>query len=136
MRRCRYCEAHATEIKDIVAMFNLDALAWALPGKRSDHHDDLKPFVVARTSEIGWEARALHRLDAFSGDHSPFVNSGIPACWIWRFPPQHIYYHSAGDVPELLDMDLVTETANVISYSALSLAQTDVPLADLALAEA
>ena len=126
-----YCEAHSAETSDMIAMFNLDALAWALPGKRAMIiHDDLKPFVVARASEIGWEPERFTDTDAFSGDHSPFVNHGIPACWIWRFPPQHVYYHSAGDVPELLDMDLVAETANVISYSALSLAQTNAPLAE------
>ena len=93
-------------------------------------HEEVKPFVVARVREIGWEPEVFTDSGVFSGDHSPFVNSGVPACWIWRFPPQHVYYHSAGDVPESLDMDLVTETANVISYSALSLARTDAALGE------
>lgn len=126
-----YVDRHFAELSDMVAMFNLDALAWALPGKRAMIvHEDIKPFVVARAREIDWEPEVFTPTDVFSGDHSPFDDNGVPACWIWRFPPQHVYYHSSGDVPEFLDMDLVTETANVIAYTALSLARTDESLAE------
>ena len=37
------------------------------------------------------------------GDHNPFIDAGVPACWVWRYPPQHPYYHSAGDVLRYVD---------------------------------
>ena len=56
---------------------------------------------------------------AFPGsDHNPFIDAGVPACFFWRNPPRHPYYHTAGDTPEILDFAVVAETAEVARVTA------------------
>ncbi|KQU71600.1 hypothetical protein ASC75_24255 [Aminobacter sp. DSM 101952] len=118
-----YCRRHEADLKSTVAMINLDALAWALPGRRALLADPgIADYAVARAAEVGWEIEDVTNASLLrAADLNPFIDAGVPACWFWRFPPQHPYYHSSGDVPELLDMAAVSEVANVAAYTAYSL---------------
>lgn len=118
-----YCRRHEAGLKSTVAMINLDALAWALPGRRALLADPgIADYAVKRAAEIGWEVEEVTNASLLrAADLNPFIDAGVPACWFWRFPPQHPYYHSSGDVPELLDMAAVSEVANVAAYTTYTL---------------
>lgn len=125
-----YVRRHAAELERTVGMVNLDALAWIYPCKRSLHADpSMREFALESGRRIGWvpedelEASLLQ-----ASDHNPFIDAGVPAAWFWRYPPQHPHYHSAGDTPELLDYELVADTARVSAYTVLRLAREDVDL--------
>ncbi len=60
-------------------------------------------------------------LSAWS-DHNPFIDAGIPACWLWRYPPQHPYYHCAGDTLRWVDLGHVHDVALASGFIALRLA--------------
>lgn len=60
-------------------------------------------------------------LSAWS-DQNPFIDAGIPACWLWRYPPQHPYYHCAGDTLRWVDLGHVHDVALASGFIALRLA--------------
>jgi Zn-dependent M28 family amino/carboxypeptidase len=123
-----YCRVHEESLGQMIAMFNLDALAWAYPGTRSIILDPaIQTYVVERATEVGWIPERIEDPRAFSGDHAPFTAHGVPVCWAWRFPPQNPYYHSAGDQLVLLDMGSVSTVADVTAHSVFSLAH-DTPM--------
>jgi hypothetical protein len=106
-------------------MVNLDALAWAYPARKALYGDpSILRYAAARASSLGWfPAEEVDASLLAGADVNPFIDAGVPACWFWRYPPQHPYYHSEGDDPELLDPKLVAETADVAADTAFSLAQ-------------
>jgi hypothetical protein len=61
----------------------------------------------------------MHVRSTFS-DHAPFTDAGVPACLIWR--PDYPYYHSRGDVRELVDEHAIARTASVSATLAHRLA--------------
>lgn len=110
-----YCVTHRDELESTVAMVNLDALGWARPGRRALYSDPAIRDLAYETAEAaGWEPEEELEASLFPGsDYNPFIDAGVPAAFYWRYPPGHPYYHTAGDVPELLDMSVVAETASV-----------------------
>lgn len=120
-----FCRRHADSLDRTVGMVCLDALAWAYPGMRSLHADpSLQAYAAARASELGWGPDEIVDASTLMGsDHNAFIDAGVPSCWFWRFPPQHPYYHASGDRPELLDFELVAETARVAAHTAFSLGE-------------
>lgn len=111
----QYCIAHRDELESTVGMVNLDALGWALAGRRALYAD---PAIrdLARDIAVlaGWTPEEELEASLFPGsDYNPFIDAGVPAAFYWRYPPGHPYYHTSGDVPELLDMAVVSETATV-----------------------
>src|SRR5207245_2590164 len=71
----------------------------------------------------GWEPEAALDGSLYpGGDYSPFLDAGIPACFFWRYPPQHPYYHSAGDVLRYVSLDHVLDVTAVSAYTAYRLA--------------
>ncbi|MEA2377585.1 MAG: aminopeptidase YwaD [Thermoleophilaceae bacterium] len=123
-----YCRRHAATLEQTAGMVCLDALAWVYPGRRAVHADpSFLEYASARAREIGWEPEEMVDASLLLGsDHNPFIDAGVPACWFWRYPPQHFGYHSAGDLPELLDYDLVAETAIAAGHTAFALADEEV----------
>ena len=121
-----WCRRHADLLERTVAMVNLDALGWAYPSAKRNVFVDLslEAFALESAAALGWEADVVVEGNSFPGyDCNPFLDGGVPTAWFWRFPPQHPYYHSAGDTPDLLDYEMVTDTANVSAYTTLRLAQ-------------
>jgi hypothetical protein len=120
---CHYVARHRDELT--VAMLNLDALGPPVLAKRTIvAHPALREFAAQSTRRTGWEVEI--ELDAREfpfADHAPFVDAGIPACWIWRYPPPHPYYHTAGDTPRWVDFDLLAADARASAYTAFRLAQ-------------
>lgn len=110
-----YCVTHSDELESTVAMVNLDALGWARPGRRALYSDPaIRDLAYETAEDAGWEPEEELEASLFPGsDYNPFIDAGVPAAFYWRYPPGHPYYHTAGDVPELLDMSIVTETASV-----------------------
>jgi Zn-dependent M28 family amino/carboxypeptidase len=110
-----YCVAHRAELESMIAMVNLDALGWARPGGRALYSDPAIRDLAYHTAELaGWAPEEELEASLFPGsDYNPFIDAGVPAAFYWRYPPGHAYYHTPGDVPELLDMTVVTETAMV-----------------------
>ena len=83
----------------------------------------MQEFAIEAAARQGWNVDVLFdaRQFAFS-DNTPFTEAGVPACWIWEFPPIHPYYHSSGDVRSLVEGGPVAATAGVSAQIALSLA--------------
>ncbi|MEA2330121.1 MAG: aminopeptidase YwaD [Thermoleophilaceae bacterium] len=119
-----YCQRHAATLEDTAGMVCLDALAWVYPGRRALHADpSFMEYAAARATEVDWQPEELVDASVLLGsDHNPFIDAGVPAAWFWRYPPQHFGYHSAGDLPELLDFDLVAGTATAAGHTAFALA--------------
>jgi hypothetical protein len=124
-----YAKAHADQLDDMVGMANLDAVASAYPARHTIWTDEsMQDFAVESARIQGWDVEVLFdaRLFAFS-DNTPFTNVGVPACWIWEFPPIHPYYHSSGDVRRLLDQRKLAETAAVTGQLVHRLANVPDP---------
>lgn len=118
-----YVDAHADELRNAVAMVNLDGIASAYPAQREIWSADagLLALALDTAGELGWRAdHAYHRRSTF-GDHAPFGDAGVPSCLIWR--PDYPYYHSRGDVRELVDEAAIAQTAGVSATLAHRLAQ-------------
>jgi hypothetical protein len=122
-----YCVARRDELDRTVAMVNLDAMGLPFPGTRVLVVDRaLAGFARNATAETGWIAEnelEASRLPA--ADYAPFIDAGVPGCWVWRYPPQHPYYHSAGDILAYVDLRRFEEDARASAQLALALA--DVP---------
>jgi aminopeptidase YwaD len=119
-----YVHAHTREMEDVVGMVNLDGIASAYPSERqiwcADAH--LLELAVETARACGWGPhRAMHARSTFS-DHAPFTDAGVPACLIWR--PDYPYYHSRGDVRELVDEHAIAQTASVSATLAHQLSVT------------
>jgi hypothetical protein len=120
-----YVVRHAEENERTVGMVNLDALGLPFPGTRVVVADAaMAAFARESAERTGWEVEDEIDASLYAwGDHNPFIDAGVPACWIWRYPPQHPYYHSAGDVLRYVDLDRVVDVATASAYTALRLAQ-------------
>jgi Zn-dependent M28 family amino/carboxypeptidase len=118
-----YCRRHEATLDQTVGMVCLDALAWAFPGGQSLHADpSMGDYAAARAREVGWDPAIVDASLLLGSDHNSFIDAGVPACWFWRYPPQHPGYHSTGDRLDIIDFDLVAETARVAAHTAFSLA--------------
>jgi hypothetical protein len=125
-----YTVQHAADMPRIVGMANLDAVASRYPAKQAIWTDEaMEPCAVESASIQGWDVDIVFDARQFQfSDNSPFTDAGVPSCWIWQFPPIHLYYHSAGDTRDLVDPVKVAETAAVSGQVVHRLATTDVDL--------
>jgi aminopeptidase YwaD len=117
-----YVHVHAREMEDVTGMINLDGIASAYPSQRQIWCADnaLLELAVETALTQGWEPdHAINARSTFS-DHAPFTDAGVPACLIWR--PDYPYYHSRGDVRELVDEYAIAQTASVSATLAHRLA--------------
>ncbi len=120
----RYVLAHRDKNPLTVGMVNLDALGLPFPGTRVVVADaSMTAFAKETAERIGWSAE--EEMDASAiplADLNPFIDAGIPSCWLWRYPPQHPYYHTSGDVMRYVAIENVTDVANASAYVAFRLA--------------
>jgi Iap family predicted aminopeptidase len=125
-----YTVAHADELAKVVGMVNLDAIASRYPAKRTIWTDEaMEAFAVECARGEGWEPEVVFDARQFQfSDNSPFTDAGVPACWVWEFPPIHPYYHSSGDTRDLVDPDKLAATAGVSGRIVERLATSDVSL--------
>ncbi|HEY2056450.1 MAG TPA: M28 family peptidase [Solirubrobacterales bacterium] len=117
-----YAAHHAEE--GIGAMVNLDALGPPLDATRTIVADPrLAAFAAGSARSTGWEVeQELDARDFPFADHAPFIAADIPAVWIWRYPPPHPYYHSAGDTPRWVNFTILAEDAQASAATAWRLA--------------
>ncbi|MBS1893612.1 MAG: M20/M25/M40 family metallo-hydrolase [Actinobacteria bacterium] len=117
-----YVTRHASE--GIEAMVNLDALGPPLDATRTIvAHPDLAALAADSARSTGWHVeQELDARDFPFADHAPFVAADIPAVWIWRYPPPHPYYHSAGDLPRWVNFTHLAEDAAASVATAWRLA--------------
>jgi hypothetical protein len=109
-------------------MVNLDGLASAYPAQREvwSIHGGLLSLAAKTGAELGWRADHVHHQRSTFSDHAPFGDAGVPSVLCWR--PDYPYYHSRGDVRELVDEAAVAETGSVSATIAARLALgADVP---------
>jgi hypothetical protein len=124
-----YTVQHADELDQLIGMANLDAVASRYPAKRTIWTDEaMSDFALDSAREQGWDVEVLFdaRQFAFS-DNTPFTDAGVPACWIWEFPPIHPYYHSSGDSRSLVDEATLIDTAGVNARLVYRLASLEEP---------
>ena len=109
-----YCRSHRNSLAATVGMVNLDAPGWA-PSQRSLHADRaIRSLAIETARRVGWSPDEEMDASLFPGsDHNPFIDAGVPACFFWRHPPTHPYYHTGGDTLDLLDFRVVADTAGV-----------------------
>jgi Zn-dependent M28 family amino/carboxypeptidase len=107
-----------------MAMLNLDALGPPVQARRTIVADpSIRGFAAESARRTGWHVEV--ELDAREfpfADHAPFIDAGIPACWIWRYPPPHPYYHTRADTPRWVDFDRLAGDALANAYTAFRLA--------------
>ena len=110
----QYCRAHRETLATTVGMVNLDAPGWA-PSERSLHADRaIRELAIETARRVDWSPDEEMDASLFPGsDHNPFIDAGVPACFFWRHPPTHPYYHTGGDTLDLLDFRVVADTARV-----------------------
>ncbi len=122
-----YCRRHVDTLERTRGMICLDALAWRYPGRRAIHADpSMLEFAADCAAAAGWPAEELVDASVLRGsDHNPFIDAGVPAAWFWHYPPQHPYYHSAGDTIDLVDFEAAAVVAEVGARTAFSLADAD-----------
>ena len=126
-----YCRAHVDELERTRGMINLDALGLPLPGTRVVVADEeMAPYAAESAARIGFEPEDTIDASAYAwSDHNPFIDAGVPSVWLWRFPPQHPYYHSAGDVLRYVSPATLLDVASASAYLAYRIAEApDVPL--------
>jgi hypothetical protein len=118
-----YAHAHAGELDDAAAMVNLDGVASAYPAQREIWSADagMAELAAGTARELGWVPDRVFNQRSTFGDHAPFGDAGVPSCLIWR--PDYPYYHSRGDVRELVDEAVVAGTASVAASLIDRLAQ-------------
>jgi Peptidase family M28 len=105
-----YVLRHLRDERRMIAMVNLDALGAPLDATRTIVADAAIAAEAADSArQVGWDAEVTLEAGEFPyADHIPFVDAGVPACWIWRYPPNHPYYHTAGDVLRHVDLGRLT----------------------------
>jgi Zn-dependent M28 family amino/carboxypeptidase len=108
-----YAHAHAAELDRTAMMVNLDGVASAYPAQREiwSANAGLARLAAQTAQEMGWSPDRVMNVRSTFGDHAPFGDAGVPSCLIWR--PDYPYYHSRGDVRELVDERAVAQTASV-----------------------
>jgi hypothetical protein len=125
-----YTVQHADEMQRVVGMANLDAVASIFPAKRTIWTDEAMRDFAVETGELeGWSPEVVFDARQFQfSDNSPFTDAGVPACWIWEFPPVFPYYHSAGDTRKLVDASKVAVTGGVSARLVQRLAVEEIDL--------
>jgi hypothetical protein len=110
-----FVAARAGTMDRTVGMVNLDALGLPALGRRTIVADPaMAPFAAETAAICGWQAEAeMNAADLLLADYAPFLDVGVPAAWIWRYPPQHPYYHTAGDTLRHVDHGHVHDIATV-----------------------
>jgi hypothetical protein len=110
--------------ESIAAMVNLDALGPPIDATRNIVADPRLATIAAESAAAtGWEVeQQLDARDFPFADHAPFIAAGIPAAWIWRYPPPHPYYHSSGDTPRWVNFTRLAEDATASAFTAFRLA--------------
>jgi len=106
------------------AMVNLDALGPPVLAKRTIVATaSIAAFAAEAAAATGWEVEVeIEARDFPYSDLAPFADAGVPACQIWRYPPPHPYYHSAGDTPRWVDFGLLAEDARAAAETVFRLA--------------
>ena len=106
-------------------MLNLEALGPPVDAKRRIvARPALRELASQSTWRTGWGVEAEFDAREFPfAAHAPFIDAGIPRCWIWRYPPPHPYYHEAGDTPRWVDYGLLAADESASAYTAFRLAQ-------------
>jgi len=116
-----YCKRHLAELEGAAVMFNLDAVAWRADASlRLEADPAVREFLTRRLTDRGWSAEHADPSAVPGADHVPFIDSGVPGVWLWRYPPQHPCFHTSGDRLELIDPELFADTASC----AIDLART------------
>jgi aminopeptidase YwaD len=122
-----YVLGHLGDRPGMAAMVNLDALGAPLDATRTIVADPALAGLAGEAARAtGWEPEATVAAADFPyADHIPFVDAGIPACWLWRYPPNHPYYHSAGDVLRHVDLGRLAEDTAAAAAVTWRLARLD-----------
>lgn len=100
--------ARGETIGDVVAMINLDTVGSPVDCPRLlCASPELIAGAADASAEAGWRADDVVDAAAMPWfDHGPFVSAGVPSCLLLQNELGHPYYHTAGDEPGLLDMQL------------------------------
>ncbi|MCL5734998.1 MAG: M28 family metallopeptidase [Actinobacteria bacterium] len=119
-----YVARHSDEMGKVVGMVNLDTVASRYPAKRTIWADEaMRHFADESARQVGWDPEVLFDARQFQfSDNTPFTDAGVPSCWIWNFPPIHPFYHTSGDITELVDPGAVAMTAGASAKVAQRLA--------------
>lgn len=123
----QFCRRHREALRRAALMLNFDALAWKHAWGHSLWVDPAIEAEAARLlTDVGWVPEEIVEASWFPGsDHNPFIDAGVPAMWLWRFPPQHPYYHAAGDTLDLIDVPKLVETASAGAHVARAIADDE-----------
>lgn len=121
-----YAHIHKEELRSCVGMVNLDAVSSIYPAENAVWSTtNIKSLVCRNAEKVGWKIDyTVDPKDFLFSDYVPFMKMGIPAMWVWEYPPIHPYYHSERDILDYIDMGKLAKTAIVSKICAFELANT------------
>jgi aminopeptidase YwaD len=94
----------------IAADINLDMVgvgdSWRFGGS-----DDLVQLALGGANDLGQRALPLRGPLSGASDHASFLDAGVPAVFLYRVEDPN--YHTAGDVPTLVDPDALTQAGTI-----------------------
>jgi hypothetical protein len=107
-----------------IAAVNLDSLGAPITSPRCAFVEpSIGGFARECARRVSWEVEV--EVDASTipfGDHTPFIEAGVPVCGFWRYPPPSPWAHTAGDVLERVDRGQMLGAATASAYAAFRLA--------------
>ena len=119
-----YVAAHKSELDDIVAVLNVD-----MPGSprklATFGHPEIVPFLQQLAEELpGYLLNdGISNATWTASDHAPFMKQGVCAIGTWgELGPGVKYYHSFGDMYEVVDLRATIQSSAVMAVLVRRLA--------------
>ena len=122
-----YVQAHAAEMRNLVAMMNLDMVG-APQGYGASGHDEADTLFARLAQEphlrdLGLTGAVNHGGGPGS-DHQPFLLAGVPTIYVQTsLPPETpLWYHNAADTFDKIELEAVRRTGAAVAAAAWALA--------------
>lgn len=114
------------EIKDYCrGMITLDTVSTSLcPNNTIWANNRAMELAVEKASKLKWPVHYTNDLSISFSDYAPFNARGVPAMWIFEYPPIHPYYHTARDKIEFIDFVKCRSTLQVNAACLAAMAET------------
>jgi hypothetical protein len=124
-----YVTAHPDDHARTLGMINIDSPGSPLPGTRSMFVDPaMAAFVRESAARTRWPVEAEFDASQYpTGDHIPFIESGVPACWLNQSPPKSPYYHTVRDTIDFVSFPRAKQSGTASAYIAFRLVHLPTP---------
>lgn len=106
-------------------MVTLDTVSTSLcPNNTIWANNQAMEMAIEKASQLKWPVHYTSDLSISFSDYAPFNARGVPAMWIFEYPPIHPYYHTAKDKIEFIDFVKCRSTLQVNAACLTAMAET------------